>query len=118
MSDGAFTAVQDDPASFVMDWPVFDQQVGDTSFRGTVFVLDSAGVRVGDATMRGPDDGAADEALRRLGWARTGGWRADEFGRPSARVERRELANHGPRPVRPSRSMAVSMSEEASLHIG
>lgn len=109
-----FTAVQDDPASFAMDWPVFDQPASDTGFGGTVFVLDRAGVRVADASMREPGSPAADEALRKLGWTRTGEWRPDDFGRPTARVQGRVAGDQGYLPTRP----ILSLAEEASLHLG
>lgn len=108
-----FRAVQDDPASFAMDWPVFDQPASDTGFGGKVFVLDRSGTRVADASMTGPGDRAADDALRAAGWTRTGEWRPDDFGRPNARVERRVAGDQGFLPTRP----LVSLAEEASLHL-
>lgn len=113
-SASGFTAVQDDPASFAMDWPVFDQASTDTGFAGTVFVLDRAGSRVADASMTAPGDRAADDALRAVGWTRAGEWRPDHFGRPTARVERRVVGDQGFLPTRP----IVSLAEEASLHLG
>jgi hypothetical protein len=108
-----FTAVQDDPASFAMDWPVFDQPFSDTGFGGRVFVLDRAGARVADRAMAAPGDRAADDALRAAGWTRTGEWRPDDFGRAVARVERRVVGDQGFLPTRP----LVSLAEEASLHL-
>jgi hypothetical protein len=109
-----FTAVQDDPASFAMDWPVFDQPPSGTGFAGRVFVLDRAGARVVDVSMTVPGDPAADDALRTAGWTRTGEWRPDDFGRPAARVEPRVAGDQGFLPTRPLSSLA----EEASLHLG
>jgi len=109
-----FTAVQDDPASFAMDWPVFDQPSSDSSFSGRVFVLDRRGGRVADGSMIAPGDRAADDALRAAGWTRSGEWRPDDFGRPTARVERRVAGDQGFLPTRPLGSLA----EEASLHLG
>lgn len=108
-----FTAVQDDPASFAMDWPVFDQPSSDTLFRGRVFVLDRTGARVADRAMTVSGDRAADDALRAAGWSRTGEWRPDDFGRPVARVERRVVGDQGFLPTRP----LASLAEEASLHL-
>jgi hypothetical protein len=113
MVQTAFTAVQDDPASFAMDWPVIDQ-AGESGFRGSLFVLDEAGVRVGDAAMSGPGNLAADDALRRLGFTRAGEWGPDGFGRPAARVERRVTSDRNRIPVQP----IASAAEESSLHIG
>ena len=119
MSDsvGGFTAVQDDPASFAMDLPVFGQSAArpdhGTGFGGRVFVLDRNGARVADGSMTAPGDRAADDALRAVGWTRTGEWRPDEFGRPVARVERRVVGDQGFLPTRPLGSLA----EESSLHL-
>lgn len=109
-----WTAVQDDPASFAMDWPVFGQQSSETGFGGKVFVLDRTGARVADASMTAPGDRAADDALRGVGWTRTGEWRPDDFGRPTARVQHREAGDQGYLPTQP----IASMAEEASLHLG
>ncbi len=113
MDQTAFTAVQDDPASFAMDWPVIDP-TAESGFSGSIFVLDGAGVRVGDAAVGGPGQAAADEALRRLGFTRTGEWQPDGFGRPAARVERRVASRRNWLPVQP----IASLAEESSLHIG
>ena len=109
-----FTAVQDDPASFTMDWPTFDPPSADSGFGGRVFVLDRAGARVADGSMAAPGDRAADDALRAVGWTRTGEWRRDDFGRPAARVERRVAGDQGFLPTRP----IISLAEETSLHLG
>lgn len=113
VAGSGFTGVQDDPASFAMDWPVFGQPSADTRFGGRVFVLDRAGVRVADGSMTAPGDRAADDALRAAGWTRTGEWRRDDFGRPVARVERRVAGDQGFLPTRP----LASLAEEASLHL-
>lgn len=109
-----FTAVQDNPASFAMDWPVFDPPSSGSGFGGSVFVLDGTGDRVADASMGAPGDRAADDALRAAGWTRTAEWRPDDFGRPAARVRRRVVGDQGFLPSRPLGSLA----EEASLHLG
>lgn len=83
----AFTAIQEDATSFCMDWPVFQTNgSAERQFRGAVFVLDCGGSRVSDTPMRAPNDEAADEALRRIGWTRCGSWQRDGFGRHSASV--------------------------------
>ena len=110
MSETTFTAVRDDPAAFCMDWPVFDPDSAQAGFEGRVFVLDQAGVRVADAPVGNPGDPAADRALRALGWTRTGEWRPDDFGRPTARV----VCDRGWLPLQP----IASLAEEASLHLG
>ena len=47
-----WTAVQGDPASFTMDWPVFGPPApADTGFAGRVFVLDRAGITVNKNTV-------------------------------------------------------------------
>lgn len=70
-----------------MDWPV-QQSVRSPGFRfdGTVFVLDQRGSRVSSAPWTRPNDEAADDALQRIGWTRTGPWIPDEFGRRTAEV--------------------------------
>ena len=114
MTEARFTAVQDDPASFCMDWPVFDHRAVGSRFTGAVFVLDAAGVRVADAPMGNPGDACADHVLRGIGWTRTGEWRPDGFGRPTARVQRRVAGDQGWLPVQP----LASLAEEACLHLG
>jgi hypothetical protein len=110
-----WTAVQGDPASFTMDWPVFGPPApADTGFAGRVFVLDRAGARVADGPMSGPGEQAADEALRGLGWTRTAHWCPDDFGRSTARVEHRVAGDQGFLPTRP----IASLAEEAALHLG
>ncbi len=114
MVESRFIAVQDDPASFCMDWPVIDHRPTEKRFEGAVFVLDATGLRVGDAPMRTPGDTSADHALRDLGWARTDDWRPDGFGRPTAGVERRVVGTRPRLPVQAGDSSA----EDASLYLG
>src|SRR5664279_4736591 len=69
----AYTAVQETPTSFCMDWPVFESEgTRDNHFQGTVFVLDCRGAAVGDAPLPAPRNRSADEALNRIGWVRSG----------------------------------------------
>jgi hypothetical protein len=117
--DSEFTAVQEDPNSFAMDWPVIESGESDGAV-GSVFILDRMGRTVSytrldalistDRTARSDD--AADGALEQLGWARRGPWVPDGFGRHTARVV--VIAAHEPIPEQ-SRS-SLSLAEEAAFH--
>jgi hypothetical protein len=119
--DSEFTAVQEDPSSFAMDWPVIGSPEGSDE-GGSVFILDRMGRTVSfarldvvipppDAASRRPDD-AADGALEFIGWARRGPWVPDGFGRHTARVV--AIAPHEPIPTQTRSSL--SLAEEAALH--
>jgi hypothetical protein len=114
-----FTAVQEDATAFCMDWPVQTESAIDSSFNGTVFVLDSQGCRVCDTRLQAASNRAADEALNRIGWTRCGAWHRDSFGRPAARViavgasAAADLADTGS--TSPAR--IGSLAEEAALHL-
>ena len=89
MSDTSleFRAVQESATSFCMDWPVFEAwESREIRFDGTVFVLDSEGVKVSHSSWDSPSDESADDALVRIGWTRSGPWESDGFGRHTARV--------------------------------
>ena len=65
-----FRAVQESAASFCMDWPVFESwESREIRFDGTVFVLDSDGVKVSHSSWDSPSDESADDALVRIGEA-------------------------------------------------
>jgi len=88
MSDTSleFRAVQESATSFYMDWPVFESwESREIRFDGTVFVLDSEGVKVSHSSWDSPSDESADDALARIGWTRSGPWESDGFGRHTAR---------------------------------
>ena len=87
MSDTSleFRAVQESATSFCMDWPVFESRESrEIRFDGTVFVLDSEGVKVSHSSWDSPSDESADDALARIGWTRSGPWESDGFGRRTA----------------------------------
>jgi hypothetical protein len=117
--DPVFTAVQEDATSFCMDWPVFESDLSrENQFKGTVFVLDSAGARIVDTPLESPHNHSADEALNRIGWTRCGAWHRDAFGRQIAKVIAIRT-NSGLRlPVqRTSTERIGSLAEEAALHL-
>ena len=114
MVDARCTAVQDDPAAFCMDWPVFDPGSGENRFKGRVFVLDAAGIRIVDEALDGPGEPAADRALRSIGWTRISEWQPDVFGRPAARVQAPVAGDQRSLPIQP----IASLAEEAALHLG
>ena len=108
-----FRAVQENATSFCMDWPVFESdEVGETQFNGTVFVLDATGNKVSHYNWDAPSDQAADDALGHIGWRRAGPWEADGFGRHSAAVV--AVAAREPIPLPAQRT--VPLAEEAALH--
>ena len=116
----AFTAVQENPTSFCMDWPVFEADgTRDNHFQGTVFVLDCQGALVGDAPLPAPRNRSADEALNRIGWVRSGAWHRDGFGRQVAKVESVRVSSF-PRQagVMDHRGSLGTLAEEAALHLG
>ncbi|HEY5839983.1 MAG TPA: hypothetical protein VIU87_00655 [Mycobacterium sp.] len=114
-----FTAVQEDATAFCMDWPVQTESAVDSSFNGTVFVLDSQGCRVCDTRLPAASNRAADEALNRIGWTRCGAWHRDSFGRLAARVIAvgAAAATETARADGPSRARIGSLAEEAALHL-
>jgi hypothetical protein len=117
--DSEFTAVQEDPNSFAMDWPVIESAESGGA-AGSVFILDRMGRTVSYSRLDvliSPDratrsDDAADGALEELGWARRGPWVPDGFGRHTAAVV--AIAAHEPIPAQ-SRS-SLSLAEEAAFH--
>ena len=122
--DSEFTAVQEDPSSFLMDWPVIES-ANETRTGGSIFILDRLGravsstrldVRIAprdqaDAPASGPDD-AADGALQALGWSRRGPWVPDGFGRHTARV----VATAAQEPIPTQVRSSLSLAEEAAFH--
>ena len=115
MSDTSleFRAVQESATSFCMDWPVFeDWESREIRFDGTVFVLDSDGVKVSHSSWDSPSDESADDALARIGWTRSGPWESDGFGRHTARVTAFAAREPIPLPTQPTAPLA----EEAALH--
>ena len=115
MSDTSleFRAVQESATSFCMDWPVFESwESREIRFDGTVFVLDSEGVKVSHSSWDSPSDESADDALARIGWTRSGPWESDGFGRPTARVLAVAAREPIPLPPQPTAPLA----EEAALH--
>ncbi len=117
--NSVFTAVQEDATSFCMDWPVFEaDESRESQFKGTVFVLDSAGSRICDVPLEAPSNRSADEALNRVGWTRRGAWHRDSFGRHAARVIAvGALSPIGPQWERPGSAGIGSLAEEAALHL-
>jgi len=108
-----FRAIQENATSFCMDWPVFESAgSGETHFNGTVFVLDATGNKVSHHDWSAPSDQAADDALLRIGWRRSGPWETDGFGRHSARVV--AIAAREPIPLPAQRT--APLAEEAALH--
>jgi len=115
MSDTSleFRAVQESATSFCMDWPVFESRESrEIRFDGTVFVLDSEGVKVSHSSWDSPSDESADDALARIGWTRSGPWESDGFGRHTARVLAVAAREPIPLPPQPTAPLA----EEAALH--
>lgn len=116
-----FTAVQEDATAFCMDWPVQTAGSVDSSFNGTVFVLDRQGARVCDTRLPAACNRTADEALNRIGWTRCGAWHRDTFGRLAARVIAVGLTSGAESPasagVSTSQVWIGSLAEEAALHL-
>lgn len=112
-ADREFRAVQEDATAFCMDWPVFESwDSREIGFNGTVFVLDSSGVKVSHSSWDSPSDESSDEALASIGWTRSDPWEPDELGRHTARVV--AMAPREPVPLPAQRT--APLAEEATLH--
>jgi len=114
-----FTAVQEDATSFVMDWPVIEaDETSEFQFKGTVFVLDGAGVLISDTPLAAPSDRTADDALNSIGWSRIDGWHPDAFGRRTSTVTAIVRSSTARLPQQRSAPSGIgSLAEEASMHL-
>ena len=84
---GRVTAVQQDIAVTVVDWPVVHAWTeDDPDFVGAVTVLDHAERQLAAADWAAPTDDSADRSLSGMGWRRVGPWERDWLGRRTALV--------------------------------
>src|SRR6478752_7600984 len=87
--DPVFTAVQEDATSFCMDWPVFENDLSrENQFKGTVFVLDSAGARIVDTPLESPHTHSAGRSRRSSRSEPTPGFGCPRSGRPASELVR------------------------------